>query len=65
MTKRFLLLIAAFLGVFFLNAQEKPVIIKEKPTEIQDVLTNPGIGFTTFQRFNGDSLNSGDRWVFW
>jgi hypothetical protein len=24
---------------------------------IQNVLLNPGIGFTTFQRFNGDSQN--------
>ncbi|MHC4396023.1 MAG: DUF4832 domain-containing protein [Planctomycetota bacterium] len=31
--------------------------IKVRPTEIDEVLTNPGIGFTTFQRFNGDKLN--------
>ncbi|HEX5555294.1 MAG TPA: DUF4832 domain-containing protein [Chitinophagaceae bacterium] len=31
--------------------------IRVIPTEIDDVLTNPGIGFTTFQRFNGDTLN--------
>ncbi len=27
-----------------------------KPNEIDDVLNNPGIGFTTFQMFNGDNL---------
>lgn len=33
------------------------------PKEIDDVLTNPGIGFMTFQRFNGDDLNEGIRWT--
>lgn len=34
-----------------------------RPKEIDDVLTNPGIGFMTFQRFNGDTLNDGQRWT--
>ncbi len=34
-----------------------------RPNEINDVLTNPGIGFMTFQRFNGDELNEGIRWT--
>ena len=34
-----------------------------KPVQSDRVLTNPGIGFTTFQRFNGDSLNSGTGWT--
>jgi hypothetical protein len=34
-----------------------------RPTEIDDVLVNPGIGFTTFQRFNGDRLNEGLKWT--
>jgi hypothetical protein len=34
-----------------------------RPAEIDDVLVNPGIGFTTFQRFNGDRLNEGTRWT--
>ena len=29
-----------------------------RPKEIDDVLNNPGIGFTTFQRFNGDTLTT-------
>ncbi|ANH80588.1 hypothetical protein A8C56_05955 [Niabella ginsenosidivorans] len=33
------------------------------PKEIDSVLTNPGIGFTTFQRFNGDTLNQGLEWT--
>jgi len=31
--------------------------------ETDEVLTNPGIGFMTFQRFNGDDLNKGLRWT--
>ena len=34
-----------------------------RPKEIDDVLVNPGIGFTTFQRFNGDTLNAGAGWT--
>lgn len=38
-------------------------IVRVTPREIDSVLTNPGIGFTTFQRFNGDTLNSGLEWT--
>ena len=41
-------------------AQETVVV---RPKEIGDVLTNPGIGFMTFQRFNGDKLNEGKKWT--
>ncbi len=34
-----------------------------RPAEIDDVLNNPGIGFMTFQRFNGDTLNAGGGWT--
>jgi len=34
-----------------------------RPQEIDDVLVNPGIGFMTFQRFNGDDLNAGKGWT--
>jgi hypothetical protein len=34
-----------------------------RPKEIDDVLVNPGIGFMTFQRFNGDDLNKGVGWT--
>jgi hypothetical protein len=34
-----------------------------RPVESDAVLNNPGIGFTTFQRFNGDDLNSGQGWT--
>ncbi len=38
-------------------------IVTVRPTESGDVLVNPGIGFMTFQRFNGDALNTGTRWT--
>ena len=34
-----------------------------RPKEIDSVLVNPGIGFTTLNRFNGDPLNQGTRWT--
>ncbi len=34
-----------------------------RPKTIDDVLVNPGMGFTTFQRFNGDALNEGRTWT--
>jgi len=33
-----------------------------RPTEIDDVLVNPGMGIETFQRFNGQPLNEGVQW---
>jgi len=41
-------------------AQETVIV---RPKEIDDVLTNPGIGFMTFQRFNGDTLNEAKGWT--
>ena len=38
-------------------------IVTVRPKEIDDVLVNPGIGFMTFQRFNGDELNVGLKWT--
>jgi hypothetical protein len=40
-------------------AQSDTVI---RPVEIQDVLVNPGMGITTFQRFNGQALNPPLTW---
>lgn len=37
--------------------------VKVEPKEINDVLINPGIGFITLQRFNGDTLNYGSGWT--
>lgn len=40
--------------------QKDTVVVR--PVEIQDVLVNPGMGITTFQRFNGQALNSPYKW---
>lgn len=37
--------------------------IAVSPKESDSVLNNPGIGFNTFQHFNGDSLFPGDGWT--
>jgi hypothetical protein len=42
---------------------QSPETVIVRPEIIDDVLVNPGIGFTTFQRFNGDDLNQGSRWT--
>ena len=55
-TSRMLLLLA----LSPLLAQD-PVVVR--PKELDDVLTNPGMGFMTFQRFNGDALNEGQKWT--
>ncbi len=53
--KTFIFLIA-FFSFYLINAQNPANIVVVKPAEIDDVLNNPGIGFTTFQMFNGDNL---------
>jgi len=41
-------------------AQSDTVIVR--PVPINDVLTNPGMGITTFQRFNGQATNPPLEW---
>jgi hypothetical protein len=41
-------------------AQRNVVVVR--PKEIQDVLVNPGMGITTFQRFNGQEPNPQLKW---
>ena len=57
-----LFLLCLMAGTVFLEAQESEMV-KVVPKEIDDVLINPGIGFMTFQRFNGDKLNEGSHWT--
>ena len=64
MKKSIIFLIIVFLAGYQTGAQEENQRqIKIYPKEIFDVLSNPGIGFTTFQRFNGDTLNAGRGWT--
>jgi len=48
------------IGVAAAAAQQPDVVVR--PTEIQDVLVNPGMGITTFQRFNGQAVNPLYTW---
>ena len=59
---------AAFrLSVLLASISVLPAFSQEtvtvRPKGIDDVLVNPGIGFMTFQRFNGDKLNEGKKWT--
>src|ERR1700742_3071718 len=42
------------------RAQRNVVVVR--PKEINDVLVNPGMGITTFQRFNGQEPNPPLKW---
>jgi hypothetical protein len=55
--------IALTLFALSLFSQNPDNLMIVKPNVIDDVLTNPGIGFMTFQRFNGDDLNAGSGWT--
>src|SRR4051812_32784650 len=57
MTRRPLLVVATAL---VLPGQPTRMV---RPKEIDSVLVNPGIGFTTLNRFNGDPLNQGTKWT--
>ena len=52
-----------FSGLTLSHGQQTNTIRIVKPLEINDLLNNPGIGFMTFQRFNGDKLNEGIGWT--
>ena len=62
MTNRIVLL-SIFLSLTFQPTVWGQKIRYVMPVEIDSVLTNPGIGFMTFQRFNGDELNKGSKWT--
>ncbi len=44
------------------RAQKHADVVVVRPHEIQDVLVNPGMGITTFQRFNGQAINPVLTW---
>ena len=53
---RFLLLCFTVATAF----AQKTVVVR--PVEVDEVLVNPEMGIQTFQRINGDPINSGSRW---
>jgi len=54
---------SSFLAFLFVSSVAAQPTVIVRPQEIDDVLVNPGIGFMTFQRFNGDRLNEGLKWT--
>ena len=56
-------LLGLILASLLLPSAQAADMVTVRPQEIEDVLVNPGIGFTTFQRFNGDRLNEGLKWT--
>ena len=61
MSSRLILLVSILLA-FAVNAGAQTETTILRPKEIDDVLVNPGMGIETFQRFNGDAINSGLGW---
>jgi hypothetical protein len=53
------LVVTFALGSIALGQNETVVV---RPEPLNEVLVNPGMGITTFQRFNGQALNQGVRW---
>jgi hypothetical protein len=61
MRHRILSLIALLVLIFCrAAAQTETIVVRPEPSD--EVLVNPGMGITTFQRFNGQPLNQGLRW---
>lgn len=52
--------LAIFVSAEAAQAQRNVVVVR--PKEISDVLVNPGMGITTFNRFNGQELNPLLKW---
>jgi hypothetical protein len=50
----------SFIIFCLLHASAQTTIVR--PTEIDDVLINPGMGIETFNRFSGQALNEGVIW---
>jgi hypothetical protein len=59
-TRIWLVLFVMLSGISVAGAQLNRVVIR--PKEIHDVLVNPGMGITTFQRFNGQETNPPLKW---
>jgi Domain of unknown function (DUF4832)/Beta-galactosidase len=61
--RQLVLALLGFLALAFgdiASAQRNVVVVR--PQEIPDVLVNPGMGITTFQRFNGQEPNPPLKW---
>jgi len=57
----FIILVFDFFTLVIDVQAQKTISVRFKETDT--VLTNPGIGSTTFQLFNGDKTNAGVGWT--
>jgi Domain of unknown function (DUF4832)/Beta-galactosidase len=48
--------------LWFLSTQVQGQTVVVRPVETHDILVNPDMGVQTFQRYDGDSLNTGIAW---
>jgi len=55
-------ILLAVVGLFGSLAFAQPNVVVVRPVPIDDVLVNPGMGITTFQRFNGQTTNPALEW---
>jgi Domain of unknown function (DUF4832)/Beta-galactosidase len=55
-------ILLAMVGLFSSLAFAQPNVVVVRPVPIDDVLVNPGMGITTFQRFNGQATNPALEW---
>lgn len=51
-----------FFFIFALTGALHAQNVVVRPTESHDLLVNPGVGITTFNRYNGQPINPGQRW---
>jgi hypothetical protein len=54
--------LASLVAAAALAADAPPETVVVRPAPIDEVLANPGMGITTFQRFAGQGLNPGKTW---
>ncbi len=61
MKRAWLAAVVYLLCAWGVSEAQETVLVRFNETD--EVLINPGIGFNTFQRFNGDTLNGGSGWT--
>ena len=59
MTMRLITILILSCSSVAIQAEQATVV---RPTEIDDILVNPGMGIETFNRFSGQALNEGVKW---
>ena len=60
MNMRLITILILFYSSVVARTEQATTVVR--PTEIDDVLVNPGMGIETFNRFSGQPLNEGVKW---